>query len=733
MNGRDAFTRMLLSPQMRRSSRILPAALCAALFTACAAAPRQPPVVVVAPPPIPVITWEEKIAWMIRLEDQRILRDPNPPPPAVLRPATATSPIVLAAAAPSDLVRLLEDPEARVRRRAALAVGRVGLVEGVEPLGMLLADADPEVRQMAAFALGLIRNAAARPLLSGALRDPDPLTQGRAAEALGIIGDRADATAIADMVRMHIVAGALNGIDADDITYPMAPPVEAVRLGVYAITRLGSFDALWTAVMDPSGQLTSRWWPVAYAFGRVGDARGAPILISLMNTPGRYTAAFAVRGLPGAKAVEAVPAVRQIVAERRAHPAIVIQAVRALGAFGDRDASPALIKILADPNADPSLRVEAMAAIAGLIGEGGADLFIELLTDRSPAIRGAARRALARLDPDLFLATLAGLDADRDWTVRAAEATALGTIPPAQGLPRLTMLLNDSDQRVIPSAVAALAVSRPPGVEKMLMDRLIFDDFVVRAAAANALADVKAVSATDALIEAYNLGLADSTYVARAAALSALARISPPAARPVLQRALVDPEWPVRLRAVALLRDQAVTGLEPSIRPATPAPALDDATLKAVAVPQYSPHAFIETDKGTIEIELAVLDAPLTAHRFATLARKGFFNGLAIHRVVADFVVQDGDPRGDGEGGPGYSLRDELNQRPYLRGTVGMALDWEDTGGSQFFVTHSPQPHLDARYTVFGHVVNGMDVVDRIVQGDVVRTVRIWDGVTATR
>ena len=91
-----------------------------------------------------------------------------------------------------------------------------------------------------------------------------------------------------------------------------------------------------------------------------------------------------------------------------------------------------------------------------------------------------------------------------------------------------------------------------------------------------------------------------------------------------------------------------------------------------------------------------MLDAPQTARNFMALARKGFFNGLQIHRVVPNFVVQDGDPRGDGEGGPGYTIRDELNERPYLRGTVGMALDWHDTGGSQFFITHSPQPHLDA-------------------------------------
>jgi cyclophilin family peptidyl-prolyl cis-trans isomerase len=137
---------------------------------------------------------------------------------------------------------------------------------------------------------------------------------------------------------------------------------------------------------------------------------------------------------------------------------------------------------------------------------------------------------------------------------------------------------------------------------------------------------------------------------------------------------------------------------------------------------------FIETAYGTIEFELAVLDAPQTSRNFLELARKGYFNGLEIHRVVANFVVQDGDPRGDGEGGPGYTIRDELNERPYLRGTVGMALEWRDTGGSQFFITHSPQPHLDARYTAFGHVVNGMDVVDRIKAGDVIQRIRVWVG-----
>jgi cyclophilin family peptidyl-prolyl cis-trans isomerase len=165
-----------------------------------------------------------------------------------------------------------------------------------------------------------------------------------------------------------------------------------------------------------------------------------------------------------------------------------------------------------------------------------------------------------------------------------------------------------------------------------------------------------------------------------------------------------------------------------------PAPTrFDQATYESndVISPKYSTELYIDTDKGTIVVGLAMLDAPLTARTLIELARSGYFGGVSIHRVVPDFVVQDGDPRGDGEGGPGFTLRDELNERPYLRGTVGMALDWADTGGSQFFIALSPQPHLDGRYTVIGSVLSGMEVADKLAQGDVVRGIRVWDGVTA--
>jgi cyclophilin family peptidyl-prolyl cis-trans isomerase len=158
-----------------------------------------------------------------------------------------------------------------------------------------------------------------------------------------------------------------------------------------------------------------------------------------------------------------------------------------------------------------------------------------------------------------------------------------------------------------------------------------------------------------------------------------------------------------------------------------PLAAAIDAT-EVLAAPAYSPQAYLQTTRGEIRIELAVLDAPRTVASFVSLVGKGFYDGLAWHRVVPDFVVQAGDPRGDGEGGPGYTLRDEINERPYLRGSVGMALDWKDTGGSQFFITHSPQPHLDGRYTVFGRVISGIEVADALQPWDVIQSARVWDG-----
>jgi len=685
------------------------------------------------PPTPPVVTWEEKLDWILRLEDQRILREPNPPPPVILAPATGRRPAIVAPPRPSDLLRLFRDSEARVRRRAALAAGRVGLPEAIEPLSTVLAgDEDFEVRQMAAFALGLIGDLAARPALVAALKDPNPIVQGRAAQALGLMGDKTEATAMAvsEMVRTHVAAGALQDVAPDDLRHPLAAPAEAVRLGLYALVQFGNYEQLAAAILDASGQPLSRWWPVAYAFQRLGDPKGIAALQALLPTEGRFTAAFAARGLGVMKAAATAGALRQIVETRRADQAVVIQAIRALALIGDTASKEPLQAIITDQKIDPTLRLEAVAAL-GALRSGSVDLLMDLMSDQWPPIRAAALRALATTDPDTFVVTLSGLDPDRDWTVRVGLAGALAQLPAEQAHPRLMAALHDQDQRVVAAVLNALAAVKPPGVETVFTNHLKADDFVVRAAAANGLSEVGAKSAVASLTDAYRLAQKDDTYVARAATLAALAKLDPEGSRAILTEALQDRDWAVRVRAADLLEANGAEVTPDAIRPAPSERALTDAERKFVAAPRFSPHVYIETERGTIEIELAVLDAPHTVATFMELARRGFFNGLAIHRVVPDFVVQDGDPRGDGEGGPGFTIRDEINQRPYLRGTVGMALDWKDTGGSQFFITHSPQPHLDGRYTVFGYVVNGMEVVDRIEPRDAIKSMRVWDGQSA--
>jgi peptidyl-prolyl cis-trans isomerase B (cyclophilin B) len=136
--------------------------------------------------------------------------------------------------------------------------------------------------------------------------------------------------------------------------------------------------------------------------------------------------------------------------------------------------------------------------------------------------------------------------------------------------------------------------------------------------------------------------------------------------------------------------------------------------------PKKAYRVEIETPKGIIEIELYPQYAPKTVNNFVFLAREGFYDGVSFHRVISDFVIQGGDPTGTGRGGPGYRFEDECKGNPLKHevGSLSMANAGPNTNGSQFFITHSPQPHLDGRHTVFGKVVKGQDVVNAIRQRD---------------
>ncbi len=146
--------------------------------------------------------------------------------------------------------------------------------------------------------------------------------------------------------------------------------------------------------------------------------------------------------------------------------------------------------------------------------------------------------------------------------------------------------------------------------------------------------------------------------------------------------------------------------------------------------PQKTYRAVMETSRGTIELELYAQFAPRTVNNFVFLARQGFYNGLTFHRVIRNFMIQGGDPTGTGRGGPGYKFEDEFVGNPlqHETGVISMANAGKNTNGSQFFITHGPQPHLNGKHTVFGKVIHGQDVVNAIRQGDTMTSVVINEG-----
>jgi cyclophilin family peptidyl-prolyl cis-trans isomerase len=211
---------------------------------------------------------------------------------------------------------------------------------------------------------------------------------------------------------------------------------------------------------------------------------------------------------------------------------------------------------------------------------------------------------------------------------------------------------------------------------------------------------------------------------ARLSAISALTERET-AERGAFLRGLLSDADPVVRRVAA----EAIADKLHEARPAYTPLAVNRTAAEYEEIVQWSRQqhtATIHLTRGNVELALLPMDAPMTAWNFAQLAKKRFFDNTSFMRVVPNFVIQGGDPRNDMNGGPGYAIRDEINLQKYTRGAVGMALSGPDTGGSQFFITHSAQPHLDGGYTIFARVYDGMTtVVDQTERGDRVETITI--------
>jgi len=289
----------------------------------------------------------------------------------------------------------------------------------------------------------------------------------------------------------------------------------------------------------------------------------------------------------------------------------------------------------------------------------------------------------------------------------------------------LTVMKNFHPEYAIPEILQALAAFKPNDLSDLALKYLSHSDVVVRSTAADLIGDLPPSEAnTRALISAFANTKNDRLNDAALSILDSLGKQKTNTANEAIKGALTSEDPLIRRRAVAQLKTNGVGDFSASIGTVKTSNTRLD-YIRALSRSGRSVQAVVTTSKGSFTIDFFPNEAPLTVDNFVRLAQRGYFRGITIHRVVPNFVIQDGDPRGDGNGGPGYQIRCEINEVPYERAAVGMALSGKDTGGSQWFVTHSRQPHLDGGYTVFGRVTSGREVVDSIVRGDVIQSIVI--------
>jgi cyclophilin family peptidyl-prolyl cis-trans isomerase/HEAT repeat protein len=651
-----------------------------------------------------------------------------------------------------------------VRAELASALGRMPGQEAASMLPGLLIDDSPEVRRAAAFSLGLRGDPAARPALRKAMLDPDRETGALAVEALGRL-----ATPLVEVAEQLLQLPEAERWPRllpylfrfkEEALLPLAE--HGLGLGDPELHRQAAYDLardplpaavplLRRLAADPD-PLVRAW--AARGLGRVGtgaedlaalapllgDAAAGPVvqalragaalvgggkapasdawrprLLALLSDPRSGVRVTAIEAasewLPdpdlGAALAARAAAPAAAALAPSAHPAkpaspgtlpglpALLERGAALAAMArGRDSRAAALAAAAAGSPEPRLRARAAEA-AGLLRDD--ELLGRLAKDRDPLVREAV--LTARLHPQpapgpASSATGAG-GAGATGATGKAGAEATGGAGAGDG----------------PARAAAAALGDPDeGVRTLAMDWLAEHPVVPLARLAAALT----AALHDESIES-PLGVPK--------ALAARAE-----AEPRERGAIVELLERLGRQPSYALRREAAAGLTRLGRPAPPLGPLPGAkaggddelrTYREIVERTRRPRTVeVRTSRGSFRLRVDCPLAPRTCLNFLDLAAQHFYDGLLFHRVVPDFVVQAGDPRGDGYGGPGYVLGDELNRLRYRRGIAGMALAGPDTGGSQFFITLSPQPHLDGGFTAFGEVVAGAEVLDAIQAGD---------------
>lgn len=628
------------------------------------------------------------------------------------------------------LLQALSDPDSSVRALAATSAGRIGDARGVPLLVPALADPDSLVQVAAAFALGLIGDSTAAPALVRRAQDGTHVSTPLALEmitAAARIGGRDGAGLVRGVLERSLWS---DRPDADPLAWRAA--LESWRLG-----RAAAVDALLPMLQDPKEDAR---FAAAYSLGRLRVTSAAPRLIErLGDRASAQVRAAAARTLTRAY-VDSARMAREPVIDllvrttRDEDPGVRIQALRSLGTFRAAEATAKVLPALNDPVAN--VQVQAAETVGLLGGTAGVAELARFAgaTRGTWALRRESLLSLARLDSTRFDSLATRWAGSSDWRDRAAAARGAARIGPG----RLPHFLDDPDPRVAAAALGVWleTVETPDAAllaacRKMLRSR----DAALRSLAADGLARAADPADRAALVAAYRAAARDSFPDA---ALSALAAIraglerAPEGAETAERAVLADlgsaPDYQVRRWAEE--RWPAAADAWGPAFPFETGRTLQDYREAARQFlvgqgPERYPTVRVELEQGgVLELELLGPEAPLTVLQFLRLVDRRYFDGQRFHRVVPGFVVQAGDPRGDGWGGPGTVIRDEINRRRYIGYMVGMALSGPDTGGSQWFITLGSQPHLDGTYTIFGRVRDGIPALLRLTEGDQIRSIR---------
>jgi cyclophilin family peptidyl-prolyl cis-trans isomerase/HEAT repeat protein len=669
-----------------------------------------------------------------------------------------------------DLRKLLSSPNAAIRQRAALAAGRIGNEDSVAALTKLLEqDKDPNVRSMAAFAIGEVESETGANALLGVLKNTneDEAVRARAMEALGKIA--AALPREQEARQRELGAAILDALKVEAERRPI-PDERTIILALTAVLRSRPANAGSTIARFLTSERPRVRMDAANALARLRLKDGNEQLRRLLTTdPEPLVRANAARVLG---ITEDKASFDALVGRAIGDPdsRVRVSAIRALASLKDPRAAEPLLKRAEIPAerklsgrpAEVNELLEIATTLGRLLAQKEDQTALTWLRKINEPLNHTAPEveiALARIAPATYLADFGtGEQAKRkvqetillDWRAAAGVAAGLGEIAAlpdsvknkaqlaatAESLLRAMLDYRNSGLHIntfvavhseyaIPDVLRALAAFKPQDLAAVLRAQFKENDVIVRATAADLLGDLPpSEENTRALAAAWPQVANDALNDAALSILDALGKQKTAEANELIKAALKSNDHLIRRRASSLLKTNGAGDFSAQI--GTVQTRNTDADYKrALARIGRSVRGVVTTSKGSFTIEFLPDLAPLTVDNFVRLAQRGYFRNVTIHRVVPNFVIQDGDPRGDGNGGPGYQIRCEINQEPYDRATVGMALSGKDTGGSQWFVTHSPQPHLDGGYTVFGRVVAGMDVVDRIVRGDVIQSITI--------